>query len=53
MKYDKSLKDVWDWKQKVYEESKGRNIREFVSNIEKKVKVIRRKYKLNLKRIEA
>lgn len=52
MKIDKSLEEVWKWKDKIYEETKSMSMEERVKNIKKNAKAINQKYGLNLKIIE-
>ena len=50
MKIDKSLQEVWDWKDKIYDETKSLNTREFVSAIAKEARETESKYKLDLRK---
>ena len=34
MKVDKSLQEVWDWKEKVYEEMRGFSVKELIALVE-------------------
>lgn len=49
MKVDKSLQEVWDWKDKVYEEMKHLSVRETARKIHEDVQQIKKKYGLKLK----
>jgi len=49
MKVDKSLQKVWDWKDKIYEETKHMNMHERVQYIHKGAEEIRKKYNLHLR----
>lgn len=49
MKVDKSLQEVWDWKEKVYEEMKNLSVREAARKIHKDVQQIKKKYGLKFK----
>lgn len=49
MKVDKSLQEVWDWKDKVYEETKHLSIKETAENIRKGAEEFCKKYGLKLK----
>ncbi|MBU2574488.1 MAG: hypothetical protein KKH28_10470 [Elusimicrobia bacterium] len=49
MKVDKSLQEVWDWKNKVYEETKHLSMRETVDNIRAGAGDFCKKYGLKLK----
>lgn len=51
MKIDKSMQDVWDWKDKVYEEGKGFSVKEAAEKIRKETEMISKKYNLNLRKI--
>lgn len=50
MKIDKSLQEVWDWKEKVYEEMKGFSIEEKITSFRKTSEDFCKKYGLKLKR---
>ncbi len=41
MKYDKSLTEVWEWKEKVYEEYKHLTPEEYVARINKNAETMR------------
>lgn len=49
MKVDRSLQEVWDWKDKVYKETKSLSIRETARKIHEDVQEIKKKYCLKLK----
>lgn len=49
MKIDKSLQEVWDWKDKVYQETKHLSMKESVMNIRKGAEQFCKKYGLKLK----
>ncbi len=49
MKVDKSLQEVWDWKDKVYQETKHLSIRETAEYIHKGAEEFCKKYGLKLK----
>lgn len=49
MKVDKSLQEVWDWKEKVYEEMKNLSTKEKIASFRKASKDFCKKYGLNLK----
>ncbi len=49
MKVDKSLQEVWDWKEKVYEEIKGLSTKEKIANFRKTSEDFCKKYGLKLK----
>lgn len=49
MKVDKSLQEVWDWKDKVYEQTKHLSVRETAGKIHEDVQKIKKKYGLKLK----
>ena len=49
MKVDKSLQEVWEWKDKVCEEMKHLSIREMARKIHEDVRQIKKKYGLKLK----
>ena len=50
MKVDKSLQEVWDWKDKVYQQTKHLSIRETAEYIHKGAEELCKKYGLKLKR---
>lgn len=49
MKVDKSLQEVWDWKEKVYQETKHLSIRETLDKLHEDAHQIKKKYGLKLK----
>lgn len=49
MNVDKSLKEVWDWKDRVYQETRHLSIRETTKKIHEDVEKIIKKYGLKLK----
>ena len=49
MKVDKSLQEVWDWKDKVYQETKHLSIKETAEYIHKGAEEFCKKYGLKLK----
>lgn len=51
MKYDKSLKEVWEWKDKAYERTKGLTMAEMVKKIEENASALCKKYNLHLKKL--
>lgn len=51
MKVDKSLQEVWEWKDSIYEETKHLPLKEFVKKMKKDVEEIHKKYNLHLKRL--
>ena len=50
MKIDKSLKEVWAWKDKVYNAAKGRSVKESAEQMHRDVENIRRKYHIKVKK---
>jgi len=50
MKIDKSLKEVWAWKDKVYNTTKGRSVKESAKQIHHDVENIRRRYHIKVKK---
>ena len=48
MKADKSLEEVWKWKEKVYNETKGMSVEEQVNAIKANAQKAIKKYGLNL-----
>lgn len=53
MKVDKSLQEVWDWKEQVYEETKGLSTKEKIANFRKTSDDFCKKYNLKLKRLHS
>ena len=51
MKYDKSLQDVWKWKDEVYKEIKGLHGKDMINYFRKQSKDIQKKYNLHLQRV--
>ncbi len=49
MKVPKSLQEVWDWKERVYEETKELSVEEAARKIQKDADEICKKYGLKLK----
>lgn len=49
MKVDKSLQEVWDWKEKVYQETKHLSLKDTVESIRKGAEDFCKKYKLRLR----
>ena len=49
MKVDKSLQEVWDWKEKVYAEIKGLSTKEKIANFRKTSEDFCEKYGLKFK----
>lgn len=49
MKVDKSLKEVWEWKDLVYEETKNLSMEEKINKIKKDAERILKENKLDLK----
>jgi hypothetical protein len=49
MKVDKSLEEVWKWKEKVYQKTKGISMEERVRRIKENASRIDQKYGLDLK----
>lgn len=49
MKVDKSLQEVWDWKDALYEETKNMTMKERIKYLNEKGEEIEKKYNLNLR----
>ena len=49
MKVDKSLQEVWDWKDSVYQQTKHLSAREAADKIHEDAQQIKKKYGLKLK----
>ena len=52
MKIDKSLQEVWDWKDKIYQENKYLSLKETVDKIRRETHEISEKYNLRLKKLQ-
>ena len=52
MKVDKSLQEVWDWKDSVYQHTKQLSVREASKKIHEDVLEIKKKYGLGLKSLQ-
>jgi len=50
MRVDKSLQEVWDWKEKVYHEIKGLSSKEKIANFRKSSEEFCKKYGIHLKK---
>ena len=53
MKGDKSLQEVWDWKDTVYEEMKGLSTKERITSFRKASEDFCKKYGLKFKRFHS
>jgi hypothetical protein len=53
MKTEKSLEEVWNWKEKTYQETKDLSIEERVNKIKEEANELSRKYDLNLTKIKS
>ena len=51
MKVDRSLQEVWDWKDALYQETKNMNWEERAAHLRKKADTIEKKYHLNLRKV--
>lgn len=49
MKVDKSLEEVWSWKEKIYQETKGMSLEDIARKIKENASKINQRYGLNLK----
>ena len=49
MKTDKSLEEVWNWKEEIYQETKDMSMEERVRRIKENASKIDKEYKLDLK----
>jgi len=49
MKADKSLEEVWNWKEQIYQETKDMSMEERVRRIKENASRINQRYELNLK----
>lgn len=53
MKVDKSLQEVWEWKEKVYEETRGLSTKEKMANFKKVSEEFCKKYGLKFKTLHS
>ena len=51
MKVSKSLQEVWDWKEQVYQETKGLSMKETIKNIKEGAEQLKKKYGLKLRKL--
>jgi hypothetical protein len=52
-KYDKSLIEVWEWKDKVYQDFKDLTVAEYVKKVREELDAIMAKHGIKLKRVKA
>ena len=52
-KYDKSLIEVWEWKDKVYQDFKDLTVEEYVKKVREESDAIMAKHGIKLKRVKA
>jgi len=50
MKVTKSLQEVWDWKEKAYEQRRGLTMEERIEGIKEGAEEMRKKYNLHLRK---
>ena len=50
LKIDKALKQVWDWKDAIYKESKDKSVRGIVSTIRKRAAALRKSGRLHVRK---
>jgi len=51
MKVTKSLQEVWDWKEKAYEQRKGFTMEERIKGIKEDVEEMCKKFNLHLRKV--
>ena len=51
MKVDKSLEEVWGWKDKAYEETKGLSLAEKIEEFKKSSQSFCKKYRIHTKKL--
>ena len=51
MKIDKSLKEVWEWKKRIYQETKDISMEENIKRIKKNASKMKQKYRFALKTV--
>ena len=49
MKVDRALKEVWGWKDEIYQENKGKSMSDFAQFIRQEAKALRKERRLKLK----
>lgn len=52
MKYDRSLEEVWEWKEKTYQDSKDLTALEYLVKIECDAKQLMHKYGVSLRNVK-
>ena len=50
MKVDRALKEVWDWKEQIYQRNKGKSMSELVKHIHREAEALRKENHLKFKR---
>ena len=50
IKIDRALKEVWDWKDAIYKESKDKSVRGIASTIRKRAAALRKSGRLHLRK---
>ena len=50
MKYDRSLEEVWKWKEAIYKDVKGLSVRDQLKQISQEAKKIASRYHLPIKK---
>jgi len=50
MKVDKSLQEVWEWKEKVYQETKNLSVKETAEKMRRETEELTKKYNLQFKK---
>lgn len=51
MRVDRSLQEVWDWKEKVYDEIKGLSSKEKIARFKKTSEDFCKKYNIQFKKV--
>ena len=51
-KDDRALKQVWQWKDEIYQQTKGMSVKEFVKFAHKRAVEFHKKYKIRLTKAE-
>ena len=51
MNDDRALREVWQWKEEIYKETKGMSIKDFVKFARKRARAFRKKHNIRLPKV--
>jgi len=51
MKYSKSLREVWEWKEKIYEETKHLSKEKYIKHLNENAENFYREYNITLRKV--